>query len=81
MLNESEAAQPSGTSVRDVRAAAEAALALRARGPRHVIVTMGSDRLVIADDRRVRHFAALLVRAGNATATRESAQCSCWDAP
>jgi ribokinase len=72
VLNETEAALLGGASVRDVRTAGEVGLMLHARGPRHVIVTLGSDGLVIANDRGVRHFAALPVKAVDTTAAGDT---------
>jgi ribokinase len=72
VVNETEAAAYAATAVDGVVAAGAAALALRARGPATVIVTLGSDGVVVADARGCRHFSALRVQAVDTTAAGDT---------
>lgn len=72
VVNEPEAAAVAGITVSDLAGARAAALALRARGPAIVIVTLGSDGVVVADESGCRHFEALRVRAVDTTAAGDT---------
>jgi len=68
VVNESEARSLLAQPVNDVAEASAAALALRARGPRHVVVTLGAAGLVHAsNDGTVRHYRAPKVQAVDST--------------
>ncbi len=72
VVNETEATAVAAIAVNDLASARAAALALRARGPATVIVTLGSDGVVVADARGCRHFAALRVQAVDTTAAGDT---------
>lgn len=72
VLNETEAAMLSGETVRDTASAARAAVALRQRGPAHVVLTMGAEGVVVANVEGCRHFEALSVRAVDTTAAGDT---------
>jgi ribokinase len=66
--NESEAAALAGCPVEDAASAANAAVALRARGVGRVVVTLGTHGVVIADADGTRHLPAEIVAAIDTTA-------------
>jgi ribokinase len=70
--NESEASALTGMAVGDPRSAAEAARALRARGVRHVLVTLGEQGVLIADAAGERHLAVRPVKAVDTTAAGDT---------
>lgn len=70
--NEPEAAALTGIAVRDVASATEAALALRQRGARNVVVTLGASGILIADERGCRHRPALPTMVVDTTAAGDS---------
>jgi ribokinase len=73
--NETEASALSGIEVSDLDSAARAARAageLRARGVRHVLITLGSRGVLISDHAGVRHHDALPVRAVDTTAAGDT---------
>jgi ribokinase len=72
VMNEIEAAELAGLPVADPATAATAASALRRRGPSTVIVTLGSQGVVVADNTGCRHFAALAVRTIDTTAAGDT---------
>jgi ribokinase len=72
VVNEIEAATLAGMAVNDIGSAGGAALALRTRGPAIAIVTLGSEGVVIADERGRRHFAALRMQAIDTTAAGDT---------
>jgi len=72
VVNETEAAAFAAVAVNDLASARVAALALRARGPATVIVTLGSDGVVVADPHGCRHFSALRVQAVDTTAAGDT---------
>ena len=67
VVNESEAQALVGLPAGDAAQARLAALALRALGPRHVVVTLGGAGLVHAAESSVAHHAAAHVQAVDAT--------------
>jgi ribokinase len=70
--NESEATILTGIDVRDVASAKIAAQALRDRGVRCVIVTLGAAGILIADARGSRHMPALPAEVVDTTAAGDS---------
>jgi len=72
VLNETEAALLCGFAVDGIASAARAAEALRLRGPRDVILTMGGEGVVACDASGCRHFAALKVDAVDTTAAGDT---------
>jgi ribokinase len=72
VVNEIEAADLSGLSVGDPAGGAAAAYSLRRRGPSTVIVTLGSQGVVVADADGCRHFPALPVRVVDTTAAGDT---------
>jgi ribokinase len=72
VVNEVEAAELAGDVVNDIRSAAEAATVLRARGPAVAIVTLGSEGVVVADEKGCRHFPAIPVQATDTTAAGDT---------
>lgn len=71
VVNETEAEQLSGIPVRNESAAAEAARALRERGPGIVLLTMGEHGVMVADGRE-RMVAAVKVDAVDTTAAGDT---------
>lgn len=67
VVNESEAGSLAALVVSEVAHACAAAQALRARGPRHVVVTLGAAGLVHASDEGVIYLPAPLVQAVDST--------------
>lgn len=72
VLNEIEAAELSGLPVADPANAAAAATSLRRRGPPTVIVTLGSQGVLVADEAGCRHFPALEVQVVDTTAAGDT---------
>jgi ribokinase len=72
VMNEIEATELASLPVADPASAATAASSLRRRGPSTVIVTLGSQGVVVADDSGCRHFAALAVRTVDTTAAGDT---------
>ncbi|MDR3435761.1 ribokinase [Telmatospirillum sp.] len=70
--NESEASLLTGIAVHDPRSAADAAEALRARGVRHVLVTLGEQGVLIAGPDGTRHLPAQPVKAVDTTAAGDT---------
>jgi ribokinase len=70
--NESEAALLSGSPVSNPRSAASAAENFRARGVRHVLVTLGGQGVVIAGPNGTQHLPALSVGAVDTTAAGDT---------
>lgn len=70
--NESEAAALAGVPVTDPSSGFEAARILRARGVRHVLVTLGEQGVVIAGPDGERHLAVQPVRAIDTTAAGDT---------
>lgn len=70
--NETEAAALSGVAVTGVESAKEAAFALLKRGPKAVIITLGSEGAVIADENGAEHIPPFVVNAIDATAAGDS---------
>ena len=70
--NESEAASLTGIDVRDVASAQQAAQILRGRGVRHVLITLGAQGVLIADETGMRHLPALVVQAVDTTAAGDT---------
>lgn len=70
--NEAEAARLTGTAVEDVGGAVAAARSLRARGPRLVVVTLGSRGAVVADAEGEAPVAAFPVAAVDTTAAGDA---------
>jgi len=66
--NEVEAGALSGREVSDLESAREAAECLRARGARHVLVTLGSQGVLCLDGSAARHFPAFPITAVDTTA-------------
>jgi ribokinase len=71
VVNETEAEQLSGIAVRNEATAAEAARALRERGPGVVLLTMGEHGVMVADGRE-RMVAAVKVDAVDTTAAGDT---------
>jgi len=67
VVNESEARSLLAQPVSDLAEATAAALALRSRGPRHVVVTLGAAGLVHASDDGTLHYRAPKVQAVDST--------------
>ncbi|MEJ8857495.1 ribokinase [Variovorax robiniae] len=72
VMNEIEASELARISVVDATSAGAAATSIRRRGPSTAVVTMGSQGVVVADDRGCRHFAALAVRTVDTTAAGDT---------
>lgn len=72
VMNEIEVAELSGLRVADPVSAAEAATALRRRGPSIAIVTLGSQGVVVADESGSRHFPAPAVKVVDTTAAGDT---------
>jgi ribokinase len=72
VLNETEAQLYSGLAVVDLHNAVDAAMLLRRRGPRDVIVTLGEHGVVWASAVGSRHFPAQQVRAVDTTAAGDT---------
>ena len=72
VVNETEAGQLAGMRVADAGSAAEAAGVLRARGAATVLVTMGSQGVLIADAASQRLRPALCVKAVDTTAAGDT---------
>ena len=72
VMNEIESAELAGLPVVDADSAAAAATAIRRRGPSTAVVTLGSQGVVVADDRGCRHFAALTVPVVDTTAAGDT---------
>jgi ribokinase len=72
VVNETEAGLLAGSAVTDPQSAASAALALRQRGARQVLVTLGAQGVVIADAAGTRHCAAPAVLAVDTTAAGDT---------
>jgi ribokinase len=72
VLNEGEAACLSGIEVTDTTSAATAAHALFALGVRHVLLTLGSQGVIITDANGARHYPAPAVRAVDTTAAGDT---------
>ena len=72
VLNEIEAAELAGRAVTDPATAAAAAYSLRRRGPSTAIITLGSQGVVVADDKGTRHFPALPVHVVDTTAAGDT---------
>ncbi|HEY9100591.1 ribokinase [Chitinimonas sp.] len=70
--NETEASLLTGTTVSDLASAAVAARQLRAMGCRHVLITLGAQGVLIADDKGIRHWPALQVKAVDTTAAGDT---------
>lgn len=70
--NESEASLLTGMKVHDVPTAIEAAQALRARGVRCVVITLGALGIVISDEQGSRHMPALPATVVDTTAAGDS---------
>jgi ribokinase len=70
--NESEAALLSGLPVHDPGSAMAAARSFRRRGAACVVVTLGEQGVVVADDAGERHFPAQVVRAVDSTAAGDT---------
>lgn len=70
--NETEASLLTGVSVGDVASASEAAAILRQRGVKTVLITLGSQGVLIADDQGVRHLPAHPVKAVDTTAAGDT---------
>jgi ribokinase len=70
--NESEAALLAGYPVSDPRSAANAAETFRARGVRHVLVTLGEQGVLIAGPDGTQHLPALPVEAVDTTAAGDT---------
>ena len=70
--NESEAALLSGIEVTDPQSARDAARALRARGPRHVLVTLGARGAWLDSDGQGEQFGAPAVTAVDTTAAGDT---------
>ncbi|MFO1305712.1 MAG: ribokinase [Burkholderiales bacterium] len=70
--NETEAALLGGARVADPGSAREAARALRARGPRHVIVTLGALGVWLESEQDSDHLAAPVVSAVDTTAAGDT---------
>ncbi len=72
VTNEIEAAALADQPIADPAGAARAATALRRRGPRIAIVTLGSQGVVLADASGCRHFAAIAVQPVDTTAAGDT---------
>lgn len=72
VVNETEAAVLAGTAVADVSTAKAAAEALRAHGPKTVVLTLGAEGVVVADTRGSRHVPAVKVQAVDTTAAGDT---------
>jgi len=70
--NESEAAGLCGASVTDIDSAARAAAMLRARGPRHVLLTLGANGVWMDGPDGCGHLAAPIVPAVDTTAAGDT---------
>ena len=72
VVNEIEAGTLAGVAVSNAQAAAAIGQALRDRGAKNVIVTLGEMGVVVADANGTRHFAAQRVRAIDSTAAGDT---------
>jgi ribokinase len=72
VMNEIEAAELARLPVSGPASAAEAASAIRRRGPSTAIVTLGSQGVVVADERGCRHFPALAANVVDTTAAGDT---------
>ena len=72
IVNESEAEFLGGGAVDSLERAKEAARALRARGPRVVVITLGAQGACVADDSTVIHVPAFVVQPVDATAAGDT---------
>ena len=72
VLNEIEASELAGLPVSDPATAAAAATSLRRRGPSTVIVTLGSQGVLVADEAGCRHFPANEVQVVDTTAAGDT---------
>ena len=72
VVNEGEASVLAGKEVVDVASAAQAAAALRQRGPAYVIVTLGADGVVLADAAGIRAQRAHEVQPVDTTAAGDT---------
>ena len=72
VVNETEAAGLAGQPVDSPATAAAAGAALRARGPRRVLVTLGAQGVVVVDEAASRHFPAKVVQAVDTTAAGDT---------
>jgi ribokinase len=70
--NESEATALTDVDVHDAESAKEAALLLRQRGVRAVVITLGASGILVADDRGCRHMPALATDVADTTAAGDS---------
>lgn len=70
--NESEAAALTGAPVTDLAAARAAARALRARGPAHVLITLGAQGVLLCGPQGERHLPAHSVAVVDSTAAGDS---------
>lgn len=70
--NESEAALLSGQRVDDLEDAKAAARSLRARGVGIVLITLGANGVLVADDEGMRHLPAKVVEAVDTTAAGDT---------
>ncbi len=72
VMNEIEASELSGVCVNDPESAAVAAIAILKRGPTTVMVTLGSQGVLLADGDHFRHFPAKQVVGGDTTAAGDT---------
>ena len=72
VVNEGEAAELAGMPVADPASAEAAGIALRARGPARVLVTLGAQGVVVVDAAGARHAPARPVRAIDTTAAGDT---------
>ena len=70
--NEGEAAALSGREVRDLDSAREAGASLAARGPGHVLITLGGQGVMVVERDRAQHFAAFPVTPVDTTAAGDA---------
>ena len=70
--NETEAEFYTGTKITDVESAKQAALALCERGPRRVVLTLGKNGALLAEDGTISHYPAYTVEALDATAAGDA---------
>lgn len=70
--NETEAEFYTGTKITDVESAKKAALALCKRGPQRVVLTLGKNGALLAENGTVSHYPAYTVEALDATAAGDA---------
>jgi ribokinase len=70
--NQTEASLLSGIEITDLASAGQAARELASRGVEHVLITLGSDGVLVADRAGIRHHAAYAVHAVDTTAAGDT---------